>query len=403
MQNHDGKRRLPVIRRGQRVPNLYTRPKSPSDRREGDTFEVIFRDDTGRQRQRTLRARSLRQAIEEAEEYRADLRRGDALPPSRLTFDEVAEEFFNVMDGLVVSGDRSSRTRDLYRQRYRSHIKVALGRRRIREIRAEHIGTVFSRQRRSGLSAWTISGTQTVISAMLSFAVSRGYISANPLSRLARMEKPSQITSREPRRLSDAEIRRLCDCATPTYRPIVATLAWTGLRVSEALALRWEDIDFERKEIRVQFQLDEDGDFKRPKTKAGRRSIPLLPVVEEALREHRRNQLGRGLAGTEQLAFTSARGKPLDRHNVRNRGIVPAARKAGLESEGRPTVTTHDLRRTFISHLILGLGLDPVRVAKIAGHASVSMTLDTYAEEFDKAMHRDDLMSRIEGAGFGAV
>jgi hypothetical protein len=42
-------------------------------------------------------------------------------------------------------------------------------------------------------------------------------------------------------------------------------------------------------------------------------------------------------------------------------------------------------------------------VAKTSGHANVSETLDTYAEEFDKAMHRDDLMQRIERAGFGDV
>jgi hypothetical protein len=44
-----------------------------------------------------------------------------------------------------------------------------------------------------------------------------------------------------------------------------------------------------------------------------------------------------------------------------------------------------------------------VRVSKIAGHANVSVTLNVYAEEFDKAMHRDDLMARINKAGFGSV
>jgi integrase len=55
-------------------------------------------------------------------------------------------------------------------------------------------------------------------------------------------------------------------------------------------------------------------------------------------------------------------------------------------------MTTHDLRRTFIFHLILRLGVDPVRVAKIAGHSNVTVTLNTYADEFDKARHRDDLV-----------
>ena len=66
---------------------------------------------------------------------------------------------------------------------------------------------------------------------------------------------------------------------------------------------------------------------------------------------------------------------------------------------GSTGVTTHDLRGTFISVLILGLGLDPVRVVKIAGHSNVSVTLNTYADEFDKAMHQDDLFARIEQAG----
>ena len=94
------------------------------------------------------------------------------------------------------------------------------------------------------------------------------------------------------------------------------------------------------------------------------------------------------LASGEHFVFTSATGKPLDRHNVRNQGVVPAARKAGLEESGKATVTTHDLRRTFISHLVIGLGLDPVRVQKIAGHSNVSVTLNTYAHLWPNANDR---------------
>ena len=139
------------------------------------------------------------------------------------------------------------------------------------------------------------------------------------------------------------------------------------------------------------------------KTRAGNRSVPLLPVVEQALREHRKKQLERGVFGNDRLVFTTAQGNALNRHNVRNKGIRAAADKAGLHPDGATTITTHDLRRTFISHLILGLRLDPVRVAKIAGHSNVSMTLNTYSDEFDKAMHRDDLFARLEEAGFGSV
>jgi integrase len=47
--------------------------------------------------------------------------------------------------------------------------------------------------------------------------------------------------------------------------------------------------------------------------------------------------------------------------------------------------------------------LDPVPVSKIAGHSNVTMTLNTYADEFDRAHHRDDLFARIDKAGFGSA
>jgi integrase len=94
--------------------------------------------------------------------------------------------------------------------------------------------------------------------------------------------------------LTEGEIRRLCEIATPRYRPVITTLAWTGLRVSEALALQWRDIDFETKEIRVRRQLDSNGMTKPPKTRAGLRTLPLLPVLEQTLKQHR-NTTGRRL------------------------------------------------------------------------------------------------------------
>src|SRR4051794_15139213 len=113
MHGNHRKRRIPVIARGQRVPNLYKRPKREGDHREGDTFEVIFRDAAGKQRQKTLNARKLQRAIAEAEEYRTQVRRGELLSPSHLTFGEVAEEFLGITEALVATGERSQRTLDL--------------------------------------------------------------------------------------------------------------------------------------------------------------------------------------------------------------------------------------------------------------------------------------------------
>ena len=212
-----------------------------------------------------------------------------------------------------------------------------------------------------------MAGTHTVISAIFTFAMSRSYMNSNPLDRLSKMEKPRQIAKHEPRRLSDEEVRALCASSTPAYQGVITTLAWTGLRVSEALGLRWQDVDFDAGEITVRHQLDERGQLKRPKTKAGQRTIPLVPVLAEELKRHRRQQFGRGFVAAERLIFLTASGKPVDRHNVLNQGIKVAAEKAGLNPPGATKVATHDLRRAFISHLILGLGLDPVQCLEDRG------------------------------------
>src|SRR4051794_27007413 len=175
MPEHHPKRRLPVVHRNQRVPNLYRRPKRPTDRREDDTFEVIYRDETGKQRQKTLKARTVQRAIAEAEEYRTQIRRGEVVEASRLTVAEAAEEFFVLTASLVTIGERSQRTLDLYQQRFEKHIAPVIGKRRIQDVRPEHISSIYTRQRNAGLKSWTISGTHTIISGILSFSLSRGY------------------------------------------------------------------------------------------------------------------------------------------------------------------------------------------------------------------------------------
>jgi integrase len=72
--------------------------------------------------------------------------------------------------------------------------------------------------------------------------------------------------------------------------------------------LRWEDVDFEAKEVRIRWQLDENGALRKPKTKAGLRTVPLLPILERTLRDHRKVQLAVGLSSPQHLVFCSAKG-----------------------------------------------------------------------------------------------
>jgi hypothetical protein len=74
-----------------------------------------------------------------------------------------------------------------------------------------------------------------------------------------------------------------------------------------------------------------------------------------------------------------------------------------LNVEGKPPVTMHAFRRTFASHLILDLGLDVVQVSRQVGHANPSITLNEYADLFERARHGDEIRERMGASAFGNV
>ena len=87
--------------------------------------------------------------------------------------------------------------------------------------------------------------------------------------------------------------------------------------------------------------------------------------------------------------------------NVPQRGLTAAADKAGLNRDGEPNLTLHDLRHSYGSHLVRG-GANVVTVSRQMGHARPSITLDVYSHEFAAVQHRDTIAARLTGA-FGGI
>jgi integrase len=102
------------------------------------------------------------------------------------------------------------------------------------------------------------------------------------------------------------------------FRPIAATCAYAGLRLSEALGLRWRDLDLKTGTLTVSAQLGPDG-FRAPlKTPTSAATVPVLPRLADELRAHRSRVAGRGLlcVQPDALVFTTSRGRPHGRCNV---------------------------------------------------------------------------------------
>jgi integrase len=155
--------------------------------------------------------------------------------------------------------------------------------------------------------------------------------------------------------------------------------ALLGLRRSEALALRWKDVDLDQGVLSVRGGLQRvDGELVvlPPKTARSKRSVPLPPVVGQRLLEHRERQLAeREELGTRWpdlgFVFTSVVGTPIDPRNC-TREVQRACERAGLRR-----VRLHDFRHGCVS-VLLEMGVPPRTAMEIVGHTTLEMTMNVY-------------------------
>jgi integrase len=107
---------------------------------------------------------------------------------------------------------------------------------------------------REGAGPKTVANALVPLGGILRFARRRGYILDDPLRRPEQAERP-RPTPRAHRVLGQTEIAELLRACLPRYRPLPATALYTGMRLSELLALTWADIDFQARLVRVRAQL----------------------------------------------------------------------------------------------------------------------------------------------------
>lgn len=154
----------------------------------------------------------------------------------------------------------------------------------------------------------------------------------------------------------------------------------TGMRQSELLALKWSDLDWQKRILHIQRQLTvnnrKDGYYVPLKTKASNRTIDIGQKTVESLREHYERQYKERLNSKSwqenDLIFPATSGKPMYQNFLYNRF------KELIKVAGLPEIRFHDLRHTAAS-LMINNGIPIIVVSRRLGHSRVSITVDTYS------------------------
>jgi integrase len=233
------------------------------------------------------------------------------------------------------------------------------------------------------------------LSGILTDAQDRGLVAQNVV-RNRRSQQNSLIDARQKHRLeigvdipAPNEVRAIiAQLNGGRGRPLLLTAIFTGLRASELRGLRWADVNFPRSELHVRQRADRFGTIGSPKSATSRRTVPLPPMVVNALREWRLVSP----RGKSDLVFPGGRDQPLAHTTIIKLEWHPAQIAAGIVTDtGRPKYSgIHALRHFYASWCINrradgGLEL-PIKVVQgRLGHASIQMTADRYGHLFPRS------------------
>ena len=375
-----------------RYPGVYVRGSWPN----GDPRYVIWHKCSGCQggicpdgHKKTLpQGTLLRDAHNERARILTDIASGKLVVGQKVRFNTFADEWL-----LSQEGNLAGSTLELYRSSLRAWTRPAIGNKHLTDVTVDDIARMVGKMKKKGRKAWTIKNVLTPTSRVFDHAVRRGLCPSNPVKALERSERPKR-DQRQMRVLSSDEIPLLLAATDEHWRPLVSFLIFTGMRVSEALNVRWEDIDWASGTVTVTSS----------KTAAGTgRRVTLMPSLQATLRSLQR--ASQRLTGhvfvmpekTYSRRDGSSRvGKPVGREYVRAHVLRPAVKRSGVTP-----VTVHELRHTCAS-VLLSMGLDVSYIADQLGHANPAITLKVYSHLIDAERRRKEASEKMESA-FGMV
>lgn len=369
--------------------------------RTGGTYEFKWRDKRGNRH--SISAPTLEELRTKEDEVRRDALDGIRSEMRSLTINDLYDLWYQLKRGL------KDNTRSNYIYMYTHFVAPDFGKSRIADLKRSDVRAFYNYLAEElHIKVSTLDSIHSILHQVIQIGVDDEYIRYNPADNALKELKKArnfQVEKRKALTIPQQELFEKYLGKNSQYHkwyPVFVIMMWTGMRVGEICGLRWCDINLEEETISVNHTLvyykqrgsSEKCNFviNTPKTKAGERIIPMLPIVKEAFIMEKEYQKEAGLTcqaivdGYTDFIFINRFGEVQHQGTLNKalRRIIRDCNFEALDREGKEAVTlppfsNHNLRHTFATRLC-ETGVNIKVIQEILGHSDIEVTLDIYTD-----------------------
>ena len=290
-----------------------------------------------------------------------------------------------------ISQNLKPSTQASHRSNVRTHLLPTFGALRLSEISPVQIMDFFKKRSAAGLKPKSLLNLYVLLQKMLNLAVALELLNTNPIQRVP---KPKVERSEKPS-LSPAQVKSIADNMPENLKALVVLLYLTGLRIGEALALKWSDVDFDRSKLHIRRSVWRRRE-QTPKSRKSVRAKHLIGGLKRALQRHRELCVQ---TQPENYLFANGAGHYHDPDDLRRR-VHPAMDKAGIERKVARAYGFHPFRHSAGSQMQEVTG-DLKQTQSFLGHSGIGITSDVYVHlQPDSEI---ESMKKLEETFFGEL
>lgn len=281
--------------------------------------------------------------------------------------DEFADEYFELHSTQI-----REHTNEKNKQHYKNHVSPYFGKRLISSLTPIELEKWQNRLLLK-YRHLTVQKYRSVLYSILQKAYNNDIILKNPLEKVNAPKMQINNQQKEVLPFTHKELALILENSSGYIKNFISFMAATGMRPGEIVALKWSDVDFERKMISIERTRVRSKKGQKPKdgltkTMSSNRKIDLLPIAEQALLEQMK------LTVDATYIFLNQSNEPFYGHDIIGKRFREIIKQSGMKE--RPL---YNLRHTFASQMI-SRGADIVWVSNMLGHKNVSITLSTYTK-----------------------